>query len=130
MRSFEGQEYEAEKFNKAARTNRQREMKVVVARTLSVSAVQIITAAALSLTLYIASWEIADSLLTPGGFVAMVAAMLALLKPMKDMAFVQNKLYGGSRARKVSLNCWMKKLKKIPVQKFYHVPGEKYNSRK
>ncbi|VVC76167.1 Lipid A export ATP-binding/permease protein MsbA [Aquicella siphonis] len=95
VRSFEGQEYEAEKFNKAARTNRQREMKVVVARTLSVSAVQIITAAALSLTLYIASWEIADSLLTPGGFVAMVAAMLALLKPMKDMAFVQNKLYRG-----------------------------------
>lgn len=95
VRSFEGQDYETEKFNKAARTNRQREMKVVVARTLSVSAVQIITAAALSLTLYIASWEIADSLLSPGGFVAMVAAMLALLKPMKDMAFVQNKLYRG-----------------------------------
>lgn len=95
VRSFEGQEYEAEKFNKAARSNRQREMKVVVARTLSVSAVQFITAAALSLTLYIATLDIAESLLTPGGFVAMVAAMLALLKPMKDLAFVQNKLYRG-----------------------------------
>lgn len=95
VRSFEGQEYEAEKFNKAARSNRQREMKVVVARTLSTSAVQFITAAALSLTLYIATLDIADSLLTPGGFVAMVAAMLALLKPMKDLAFVQNKLYRG-----------------------------------
>ncbi|MBX3709387.1 MAG: lipid A export permease/ATP-binding protein MsbA [Gammaproteobacteria bacterium] len=95
VRSFEGQAYESEKFNKAARSNRQREMKVVVARTLSVSAVQFITAAALSLTLYIATLDVADSLLTPGGFVAMVAAMLALLKPMKDMAFVQNKLYRG-----------------------------------
>lgn len=95
VRSFEGQEYEAEKFNNATRLNRQREMKVVVARTLSVSAVQFITAAALSLTLYIATLDIADSLLTPGGFVAMVAAMLALLKPMKDLAFVQNKLYRG-----------------------------------
>ena len=95
VRSFEGQEYEIEKFNKAARTNRKREMKVVIARTLSVSAVQFITAAALSLTLYIATMDIADSLLTPGGFVAMIAAMLALLKPMKDMAYVQNKLYRG-----------------------------------
>lgn len=95
VRSFEGQEYEADKFNKAARNNRQREMKVVVARTLSVSGVQFITAGALSLTLYIASIDAADSLLTPGGFVAMVAAMLALLKPMKDLAYVQNKLYRG-----------------------------------
>jgi subfamily B ATP-binding cassette protein MsbA len=95
VRSFEGQEYETEKFNKAARNNRQSEMKVVVARTLSVSGVQIITAAALSMTLYIATLDIADSLITPGGFVAMVAAMLALLKPMKDLAFVQNKLYRG-----------------------------------
>ena len=95
VRTFEGQEYEAEKFRSATSINRQREMKVVVARSISVTAVQIITAAALSLTLYIATLDIADSLLTPGGFVAMVAAMLALLKPMKDLAFVQNKLYRG-----------------------------------
>ncbi|EKD69979.1 MAG: hypothetical protein ACD_46C00685G0009 [uncultured bacterium] len=95
VRAFEGQAYEAEKFNRVARLNRQREMKVVAARSISVSAVQLITAAALSLTLYIATLDIADSLLTPGGFVAMVAAMLALLKPMKDLAFVQNKLYRG-----------------------------------
>lgn len=95
VRAFEGQAYEAEKFNKAARTNRQREMKVVTTRSLSTSAVQFIMAVALSLTLYIAALDIADSLLTPGGFVAMVAAMLALLNPMKDLAFVQNKLYRG-----------------------------------
>jgi subfamily B ATP-binding cassette protein MsbA len=95
VRAFEGQAYEIEKFNKAARSNRQREMKVVVARTLSASAVQLITAAAVSLTLYIATLDIADSLLTPGGFVSMLVAMLALLKPMKDIAFVQNKLYRG-----------------------------------
>ncbi len=95
VRAFEGQEYEMKKFNQIARSNRHREMKVVASRTLSVSAVQFITAIALSLTLYIATLDIADSLLTPGGFVAMVAAMLALLKPMKDLAFVQNKLYRG-----------------------------------
>lgn len=95
VRAFEGQDYETEKFNRVVKLNRQREMKVVVARSLSTSAVQFITAAALSLTLYIATLDVADSLLTPGGFVAMVAAMLALLKPMKDLAMVQNKLYRG-----------------------------------
>jgi subfamily B ATP-binding cassette protein MsbA len=95
VRAFEGQEFETEKFNHVTRVNKQREMKVVVARSLSVSLVQVITAAALALTLYIATLDIADSLLSPGGFVAMVAAMLALLKPLKDLAFVQNKLYRG-----------------------------------
>ena len=95
VRAFEGQEYETEKFNSATLNNKQREMKVVIARSLSVSLVQLITAAALALTLYIATLDISDSLLTPGGFVAMVAAMIALLKPLKDLAFVQNKLYRG-----------------------------------
>jgi len=95
VRAFEGQTYETEKFNKVAQINRQREMKIIAARSISTSAVQFITAAALSLTLYVATLDIAESLLTPGGFVAMVAAMLALLKPMKDLAFVQNKLYRG-----------------------------------
>ncbi|OGT43260.1 MAG: lipid A export permease/ATP-binding protein MsbA [Gammaproteobacteria bacterium RIFCSPHIGHO2_12_FULL_37_34] len=95
VRAFEGQAFEAEKFNKATRTNRQREMKVVVARTISASAVQFISAAAVSLTLYVATFDIADSILTPGGFVSMVAAMLAMLRPMKELAFVQNKLYRG-----------------------------------
>lgn len=95
VRAFEGQEYEIVKFNKAARINRQREMKVVAARAISASAVQLLAAAALSLTLYIATLDIADSILSPGGFVSMVAAMLMLLKPMKDLAFVQNKLYRG-----------------------------------
>ena len=95
VRAFEGQAFEAQKFNDVAASNRKREMRVVAVRSISVSLVQFITAAALSLTLYIATLDIADSLLTPGGFVAMVAAMLALLKPMKDLAFVQNKLYRG-----------------------------------
>lgn len=95
VRMFDGQDYEIEKFNKAARTNRLREMKVVVARSLSTSAVQFISAGALAVTLYIATLDAADALLTPGGFVAMIAAMIAMLKPMKDLSAVQNKLYRG-----------------------------------
>ena len=95
VRAFEGQAYEVEKFNQRTQLNRQQEMKVVAARALSVSAVQLFAAAALSITLYIATLDISGSMLSPGSFVAMIAAMLALLKPMKDLTMMQNKLYRG-----------------------------------
>lgn len=95
VRAFGGQEYEKDKFDKAARSNFRNEMKVVVARSWSVSTVQLVAAIALSTTLYVATLDISNSILTPGGFVAMIAAMLALLKPMKDLTTMQNKLYRG-----------------------------------
>ncbi|HSW68602.1 MAG TPA: lipid A export permease/ATP-binding protein MsbA [Gammaproteobacteria bacterium] len=95
VRGFGGEKYEAEKFNKATRINRQREMKVVAARSWSVSSVQLMAALALSATLYVATLDIANSILSPGGFVTLIAAMLALLKPMKDLTTMQNKLYRG-----------------------------------
>ncbi len=95
VRAFGGQQFEADKFDKVVRVNRQREMKVVAARSWSVSTVQLIAAIALSVTLYVATLDIADSILLAGGFVSLVAAMLALLKPMKDLTSMQNKLYRG-----------------------------------
>ena len=95
VRGFGGEEYETEKFNKATRVNCQREMKVVAARSWSVSSVQLVAAIALSATLYVATLDIAGSILSPGGFVTLIAAMLALLKPMKDLTTMQNKLYRG-----------------------------------
>jgi subfamily B ATP-binding cassette protein MsbA len=95
VRAFDGQDSEIEKFNSAAHLNRQREMKVIAARSFSISGVQIIAALALSVTIYIATLDIHHSLLSPGAFVAMMAAMLAMLKPMKDLTAMQNKLYRG-----------------------------------
>lgn len=95
VRAFDGQSSEIEKFNAVALANRKREMKLITARSFSVSGVQLVAALALSATLYIATLDIANSLLSPGSFVAMVAAMLALLKPMKDLTTMQNKLYRG-----------------------------------
>lgn len=95
VRAFGGEKYETEKFNKATRINRQREMKVVAARSWSVSSVQLVAAIALSATLYVATLQSAGSILSPGGFVTLIAAMLALLKPMKDLTTMQNKLYRG-----------------------------------
>lgn len=95
IRSFDGQVQEIAKFDKALQTNRSREMKVVAARSISVSSVQLVAAVALSFTLYVATMDIADSILSTGGFVSMIAAMLALIKPMKDLTQMQNKLYRG-----------------------------------
>lgn len=95
VRGFGGQEFEKDKFDKAARVNRNREMKVVAARSWSVSSVQLVAAVALSLTLYVAALDISNSVLSAGGFVALIAAMLALIKPMKDLTSMQNKLHRG-----------------------------------
>lgn len=95
IRSFGGQAREVEKFDRALRDNRTREMKVVAARSISVSGVQLVAAIALSFTLYIATMDIADSVLSTGGFVSMIGAMLALIKPLKDLTQMQNKLYRG-----------------------------------
>lgn len=95
IRAFGGQEYEKNKFDKITRINRQREMKVVAARSWSVSAVQLVAALALAVTLYIAAVDVSHEVISPGGFVSMLAAMLAILKPMKDFTSMQNKLYRG-----------------------------------
>jgi ATP-binding cassette, subfamily B, bacterial MsbA len=95
VRAFDGQASEIEKFNEASRVNRQREMKVIAARQWSVSGVQLIAALALSFTIYVATLDITNAVLSPGGFVAIMAAMLAMLKPMKDLTAMQNKLYRG-----------------------------------
>ncbi len=95
VRGFGGEQYEKEKFDKAARANRQREMKVVAARSWSVSGVQLIAAIALSITLFVAAIDISNSVLSPGGFVSIMAAMLAILKPMKDLTTMQSKLHRG-----------------------------------
>lgn len=95
VRGFGGEEIEKEKFNKAARANRQCEMKVVAARSWSVSGVQLIAAIALSITLFVATLDITNSILSPGGFVSILAAMLAILKPMKDLTSMQSKLHRG-----------------------------------
>lgn len=95
IRAFGGQAYEQKKFDKAIHNNFRNEMKVVVARSWSVSSVQVVAALALSVTLYVATLDISHAILNVGGFVALIAAMLAILKPMKDLTTMQNKLYRG-----------------------------------
>jgi len=95
VRGFGGEAQERQRFQQAIQDNKKREMKVVTARSLSVSGVQCVAAMALSGTLFVAAKDVTGAVLSAGGFVTLVAAMLALLKPLKDLTGMQNKLYRG-----------------------------------
>jgi len=95
VRTFGGEEYETRKFNKATLTNMRREMKIVVTKTLAGSGVQIIAAGAVAVTVYLAISPTGHLMLSAGGFAAMIGAMLAILKPMKNITNVNSMIQKG-----------------------------------
>jgi len=94
VRAFGGQSYESNKFKRAVKDNRKRELKNVILKAIGVSGVQLIAAFALAVIIYLATAKGATAL-SAGGFVAMLAAMLAILKPLKTLATVNNTIQRG-----------------------------------
>jgi ATP-binding cassette, subfamily B, bacterial MsbA len=94
VRAFGGEKYESDKFSKAIRDNRRRELKNVILKTISVSGVQLVAACALSVIVYLATSKTSLSL-TAGGFVTLVASMLAILKPLKTFTTVNATIQRG-----------------------------------
>lgn len=96
VRMFGGEAYENEKFQKFNRFNRNQGMKVVVSKTLSSSFVQIVGAAVLATALYLATCNpLVAADVTPGSLVALLFAMVMLLKPLKDFTNVNNIIQQG-----------------------------------
>lgn len=95
IRAFGAVEFEAEKFTHFVDLNRQREMKNVVIRSITIVSTQLVAACVLALTAFIATRHHTGHILTAGGFISMIAAMLAILKPMKDLATVNNTIQRG-----------------------------------
>lgn len=93
VRTFCGQAYESARFARAIKTNWIREMKMAMTKGLSISGVQLVAAIALASIIYFAtSSKIA---LSAGAFTALIASMLAILKPMRDITNVNNKIQRG-----------------------------------
>lgn len=93
VRTFCGQAYESARFSKAIHTNWMREMKMAMTKGLSISGVQLVAAIALASIIYFAtSSKVA---LSAGAFTALIASMLAILKPMRDITNVNNKIQRG-----------------------------------
>ena len=95
---FGGQTLEEQRFANQNNNNRQQNMKLIVAKILSVSSIQVIASFALAVVLYIASFpDLVDSL-TPGVFVSVVVFMTMLLKPLKQLTTVNSEFQKGMAA--------------------------------
>ncbi len=93
VRTFGGQDYELRRFAEAVKTNLLRELKVAMAKCLSTSGVQLVAAIALASIIFVATSTKVN--LTAGAFTSLVASMLAILKPMRDITNVNNKIQRG-----------------------------------
>ncbi|MFT5313369.1 MAG: subfamily B ATP-binding cassette protein MsbA [Paraglaciecola sp.] len=95
---FGGQDLEEQRFRGKNNHNRQQNMKLVIARILSVSSVQVIASIALAVVLYISSTPNLIENLTPGTFITVVVAMTMLLKPLKQLTTVNSEFQKGMAA--------------------------------
>ena len=93
IRLFGGEAYETNKFNAVTKLNRARELKVVVTNSLGSTGVQLIASIPIALTLYLATSS--RLAITAGSFAAMVAAMLALLRPVRRLTRINSNIQKG-----------------------------------
>lgn len=85
IRLFGGERYEIAKFGKATESSRRNDMKVAVSKALNVAGVQAIIALGIA-AIILASIALSETVsVSAGSFVAILAAMLQLIKPMKTL---------------------------------------------
>lgn len=95
VRIFGGEQYEVSKFNKATETSRKNDMKVAVTKAINVSAVQIIISIGIAAIIFAAIKMSAIITITAGSFLAIIAAMLQLIKPMKTLTTLNSAIQRG-----------------------------------
>jgi len=93
IRMFGGQKYENNKFAQATDQNRQAELKGAATKAINISGVQLLAGIALSVIIYVATAR--HMKLSAGSFVAIIAAMIALLKPLKTFTTVNTSIQRG-----------------------------------
>jgi subfamily B ATP-binding cassette protein MsbA len=98
VKIFGGQHYEQTRFQRASNQVRQLEVKTQMTSGLSVFIVQMLTALALSIIVYIATRQSATDNITVGGFVSLFTAMGMLFAPVKRLTKVNEQLQQGLAA--------------------------------
>jgi subfamily B ATP-binding cassette protein MsbA len=98
VKIFGGQAYEAKRFYQAHQYLRGQNMRQAVAAAAIVPFVQVFTAIALGIVIYVALLQSADAQTTVGDFVSFITAMLLLLAPIKHLADVNAPLQRGLAA--------------------------------
>ncbi len=95
IRMFETQEYVSEKFNHAAESSRRHDLKAAMSKAINVFGVQMILAIAMTVIIFAAIQLAKHITITPGTFVAITAAGLQLIKPMKTLTTLNATLQRG-----------------------------------
>lgn len=95
VRVFGGEDYEKEKFFRAAHSNRQREMKVVATSSLGTALTQIITAVPVALVVFIATQSWLHITLNVAALGAFVVAIIRLLTPLRRLTKINTEVQKG-----------------------------------
>lgn len=95
VRMFSAQDYVAQKFNQAAESSRRHDLKVAMSKALNVFGVQMILAVAMTIIIFAAIQLAKMITITAGTFLAITAAMLQLIKPMKTLTTLNASLQRG-----------------------------------
>lgn len=95
VRTFGGEAYETQKFNEATSKNMFWELKLVVVKAINDSSVQMVGISVVALMVYLATKPHSTHALSAGSFAAVIAAMMAILKPMKNLTSVNGTIQKG-----------------------------------
>lgn len=88
VRVFGGEDYEIKKFDEANEHSRIHDMKVAISKAINTSGVQIIIAIGIALIVTAAIHLSTVITITAGSFLAVIAAMLQLIKPLKTLTSI------------------------------------------
>lgn len=93
IRLYGGQDYENQKFHQATKSNRQRELKVIVTNSIGTSLVQLLIAVPIAVVLFFATQPSLG--VSAGSFAAVASAMIMLLSPMRRLTLMNSYIQKG-----------------------------------
>ncbi|WP_404340228.1 lipid A export permease/ATP-binding protein MsbA [Pseudoalteromonas mariniglutinosa] len=98
IHGFGGQAQETEQFSKINNHNRQQRVKMDATRAISVSVIQVLAASAMAVILWVVSLPSMIDTISSGDFMVLIASMMMLLRPLKQLANVNSDLMRGIAA--------------------------------
>ena len=98
VKSFGGEDYEINRFNKASDNNRRQNLKLEATNSVASPLVQIFVSAALALITWLALDASVVSQMTPGTFIAFFSAAGMLAKPVRQLSEINSQIQKGLAA--------------------------------
>jgi subfamily B ATP-binding cassette protein MsbA len=95
VRTFGGETYEMDKFRDATHKQMRWELKLIVMGVLSDSGVQMMGIAALAVMIFMATSHWGVQHMSAGSFTAVIASMMALLRPMRNLTSINATIQRG-----------------------------------